>query len=312
MDTDKKTFGEKLRGFFLLASENLSKKENGKSDFVFSRKEFSFSVDNQVKIKSGLGQFGVPAYIPWIGFMGPGQKPQNGIYPVILFYLKQHKILVVYGVSAVSSPILKWGNVRNKEKSVPQNIRDYFKNDSIENHDYDDCYIYSDYSDELNNDDVSDIYDDIQELIDAYKRVLESNNNETTVSNVDNLKAKLLFGSKVYSTVIVTQSMLPYRPYITAIKSKPFLLLAGISGTGKSRIVRELARACWEEGSEKFKAQKPKNFEMVQVKPNWHDSSELIGYVSRVSGSPVFGRNESGSCGAIFCGVSECGGESQG
>jgi len=79
-----------------------------------------------------------------------------------------------------------------------------------------------------------------------------------------------------------------YRPYITAIKSKPFLLLAGISGTGKSRIVRELARACWEEGSEEYKAQKPKNFAMIQVKPNWHDSSELIGYVSRVSGEPVF------------------------
>lgn len=75
-----------------------------------------------------------------------------------------------------------------------------------------------------------------------------------------------------------------YRPYITAIKSKPFLLLAGISGTGKSRIVRELARACWNEDSEEFKAQKPKNFEMIQVKPNWHDSSELIGYVSRING----------------------------
>ena len=85
--------------------------------------------------------------------------------------------------------------------------------------------------------------------------------------------------SEVYST---------YRPYITAIKSKPFLLLAGISGTGKSRIVRELARACWDEGTEEYKAQKPRNFEMVQVKPNWHDSSELFGYVSRVSGSPVF------------------------
>ena len=75
-----------------------------------------------------------------------------------------------------------------------------------------------------------------------------------------------------------------YRLYITAIKSKPFLLLAGISGTGKSRIVRELARACWDEDSEEFKAQKPKNFEMIQVKPNWHDSSELIGYVSRING----------------------------
>ena len=75
-----------------------------------------------------------------------------------------------------------------------------------------------------------------------------------------------------------------FRPDITAIKSKPFLLLAGISGTGKSRIVRELARACWDEGSAEFKAQKPKNFEMIQVKPNWHDSSELIGYVSRING----------------------------
>ena len=75
-----------------------------------------------------------------------------------------------------------------------------------------------------------------------------------------------------------------YRPYITAIKSKPFLLLAGISGTGKSRIVRELARACWDVDSEEYKAHKPKNFEMLQVKPNWHDSSELIGYVSRIDG----------------------------
>jgi hypothetical protein len=79
-----------------------------------------------------------------------------------------------------------------------------------------------------------------------------------------------------------------HRPFITAIKSKPFLLLAGISGTGKSRIVRELARACWDKDSEEYEAQKPRNFEMIQVKPNWHDSSELIGYVSRVSGTPVF------------------------
>lgn len=79
-----------------------------------------------------------------------------------------------------------------------------------------------------------------------------------------------------------------YRPYITAIKSKPFLLLAGISGTGKSRIVRELARACWDECTEDYNAQKPKNFQMVQVKPNWHDSSDLIGYVSRVSGKAEY------------------------
>lgn len=98
-----------------------------------------------------------------------------------------------------------------------------------------------------------------------------------------------------HTNLVVSKTVIPilrvnssFRPYITAIKSKPFLLLAGISGTGKSRIVRELAKACWQEGDEEYGKNYPKNFCIVQVKPNWHDSSELIGYVSRVSGSPVF------------------------
>lgn len=75
---------------------------------------------------------------------------------------------------------------------------------------------------------------------------------------------------------------------VRAIRTKPFVLLAGISGTGKSRIVRKLAQACWEAGSDEAKTHKPSNFEMVQVKPNWHDSSELIGYVSRIGDKPQF------------------------
>ena len=31
--------------------------------------------------------------------------------------------------------------------------------------------------------------------------------------------------------------------YLSALRTKPFMLLAGISGTGKSRIVRKLAQA---------------------------------------------------------------------
>ena len=101
---------------------------------------------------------------------------------------------------------------------------------------------------------------------------------------------KQTFNSKEITAVqdYTIEQATSFRPYLTAIKSKPFLLLAGISGTGKSRIVRELARACWDVDSEEYKAHKPKNFEMVQVKPNWHDSGELIGYVSRVSGKADF------------------------
>ena len=85
-----------------------------------------------------------------------------------------------------------------------------------------------------------------------------------------------------------TPSTGKYLPYLTALRTKPFMLLAGISGTGKSRIVRELAKACWQEGDEEYGKNHPKNFCMVQVKPNWHDSSELFGYVSRISGKPEF------------------------
>ena len=75
-----------------------------------------------------------------------------------------------------------------------------------------------------------------------------------------------------------------YTSYFTALRTKPFMLLAGISGTGKSRIVREMAKACWKEGDEEYGKNNPRNFCMVQVKPNWHDSTELMGYVSRLGG----------------------------
>ena len=70
--------------------------------------------------------------------------------------------------------------------------------------------------------------------------------------------------------------------YVVAIKSKPFLLLAGISGTGKSRIVREFAfKSCPQYLQDKA-GTTPGNYCMIEVKPNWHDSTELLGYYSRL------------------------------
>lgn len=94
-------------------------------------------------------------------------------------------------------------------------------------------------------------------------------------------------GHRIFSSYEPTDVILNkphFLLYLTALRTKPFMLLAGISGTGKSRIVREMAKACWKEGDPEYGKNHPKNFCMVQVKPNWHDSSELIGYVSRLNG----------------------------
>ena len=74
-----------------------------------------------------------------------------------------------------------------------------------------------------------------------------------------------------------------YIEIITAIKSKPFLLLAGISGTGKSRIVRELAFMSCPKYLQDKDGVTPGNYCMIEVKPNWHDSTELLGYYSNIS-----------------------------
>lgn len=86
-----------------------------------------------------------------------------------------------------------------------------------------------------------------------------------------------------------------FNPFITALRTKPFMLLAGISGTGKSRIVRKLAQATVTEelqrteeykgtdfANDRWKLHSPANFELIQVKPNWHNSMDVTGYLSNI------------------------------
>lgn len=86
----------------------------------------------------------------------------------------------------------------------------------------------------------------------------------------------------------ITEINTPYRPYFTAIRTKPFLLLAGISGTGKSRIVKDMAfQTCPNVGDLRSDNVSPGNYCLVEVKPNWHDSTELLGYDSVISGGYI-------------------------
>lgn len=71
--------------------------------------------------------------------------------------------------------------------------------------------------------------------------------------------------------------------YLIALCTKPFMLLAGISGTGKSRIVREFAFKSCPPALQDAEGTTPGNYCMIEVKPNWHDSTEILGYYSNIS-----------------------------
>lgn len=51
-----------------------------------------------------------------------------------------------------------------------------------------------------------------------------------------------------------------------SLKTKPFTILAGISGTGKSKIIRLLADAIQAD------------YTLISVRPDWNDATDLIGY----------------------------------
>lgn len=236
-------------------------------------------LSSQYTIKGSVG-VGRATKTPWIAIMDNDitKSTREGVYIVFLLSSDYKK---VYLTLNQGTTVPEQFGPRKSKKEITQNTHNIRE-------------LLHESNETLKHDDDADISDErykigaiyyslwdtedenkgerlLRTYLDVYKKYKEKKNIKEETKNINQ-----------------NQKDPKYRPYITAIKSKPFLLLAGISGTGKSRIVRELARACWDKDSKEYDVQKPINYEMIQVKPNWHDSSELIGYISRISGQPVF------------------------
>lgn len=127
--------------------------------------------------------------------------------------------------------------------------------------------------------------------------VYDKNGNKMDLESLKNVPQKEIKESvrvhKSYFTI--DKDANKHLSYLTALRTKPFMLLAGISGTGKSRIVRKLAQATITEelqrtngytgddfANDRWTLHSPANFELIQVKPNWHNSMDVIGYLSNI------------------------------
>ena len=56
-----------------------------------------------------------------------------------------------------------------------------------------------------------------------------------------------------------------------SLKTKPFVILSGISGTGKTKIVQWFAESV---GATEENGQ----FVLIPIRPDWNDGSDLLGY----------------------------------
>ncbi|OXS68583.1 hypothetical protein B1B04_20010 [Lysinibacillus sp. KCTC 33748] len=98
---------------------------------------------------------------------------------------------------------------------------------------------------------------------------------------------------------VALSKKLSYKPsnlnnFHTAMKTQSFVILAGMSGTGKSKIVQ-----CYHEALNKFANKTSKNsgtkkgkLLFVPVRPFWQDDSDLLGYLDSSQG--IYRSGESG------------------
>ena len=131
----------------------------------------------------------------------------------------------------------------------------------------------------------------------VYDKNCENKGNVEFLKTVPQCEAKFGTRNNITQKELLEEDLTKELSYLSALRTKPFMLLAGISGTGKSRIVRKLAQASItedvqklydpksiENGFKRWELHKPVNFELVQVKPNWHNSLEVVGYKSNIGG----------------------------
>lgn len=77
-----------------------------------------------------------------------------------------------------------------------------------------------------------------------------------------------------------TYPALIVRDYYLCLQSKPFVLLSGLSGTGKTRLTFLFAQALTGNADSQALTQANAQYRLLPVRPDWMDSTPIVGYVN--------------------------------
>lgn len=226
---------------------------------------------NGLKVSVGFGK-GVWADVTWIGFLADGQKIQKGIYPVYLYYRFIDTLILAYGVSATYNPGQEW-----PESCKKLSIKDHLK--KIKYHrpkKYKESFVYKIYE----NPDIDKMpatYDsDLLDILTYYKWIMSytPKSSPTLYTPLTPNPTPSTFDiSKVVNTIKssgLIYSDLLIKRFTISLMTKPFVILSGLAGSGKTQLAISFAKAMCKDIDSQMK--------VIPVGADWTNRDPLLGY----------------------------------
>ena len=247
---------KKIMNFSEQLTKFLAQSESGKLTTSGYQKHYE-----NFKVKVSFGQ-GNQARITWIAFLADGQTVTNGIYPVYLYFKKNKLLILAYGVSESNKPEINWSLTNLKS------INEYFKENQFGKPDrYGASYIFKTYKilepiipDKINK--------DLNDLIEVYKQEIDKKP-ETPIAKPVEFNYRSFKKNADEANLLVDKDLV--LRFITALLTKPFIILTGLSGSGKTKLAQAFSKWICETDDQIC---------LVPVGADWTNREPLLGFPS--------------------------------
>lgn len=238
---------------------------------------------NKYLITGSVGQ-GNWATVPWICIFDKNitKSATKGVYIVYLLAKDGKTLYLTFnqGCTEIKKTHSKQETIRIMRKRAAEiskqiNSRDFFVDEKINLGDHltDLAEFYQKgtifYKEYRKNSIPSEneLRSDLLKMIAIYKEYAEKNSKEygdekmpiSTKEIINKIKEYIAAKGFLYKDKLIEN-------FFLSLKSKPFVILAGTSGTGKTRLVKLFAEAIGA------------GYKLVSVRPDWSDGSDLFGH----------------------------------
>lgn len=210
-------------------------------------------------VKVGFGK-GNQARVPWIAFLKNKHKVQDGIYPAYLFYKEKKLLILSYCVSETNNPSVKW------ELPDSMKIESFFKEHNLGIPEkYGSSYVYKVYnSNEPLNE--KEINEDLNNLISIYNQTILG---PIGVRPNDKFNQNIFFKNANDFGFLISNCLC--LRFSASLLTKPFVILTGLSGSGKTKLAQAFAMWICETDEQ---------YCIVPVGADWTNREPLLGFAN--------------------------------